>query len=93
MLCHFNINFRLTPKLALLSIHQLALDLFQRLALGLRQFEEVEHKSCQQLLDTTDSSVKEVAARLGYEDPLYFSRVFRTVNDRTPTEYRKLRKG
>ena len=50
------------------------------------------HRACQ-LLDTTESSVKQVAATLGYEDALYFSRVFRTVNDRTPTEYRKLRKG
>ncbi|MGC3958602.1 MAG: AraC family transcriptional regulator [Verrucomicrobiota bacterium] len=50
------------------------------------------HRACQ-LLDTTDASVKEVATQLGYEDPLYFSRVFRVVNDRTPTEYRKLRKG
>jgi AraC family transcriptional regulator of arabinose operon len=50
------------------------------------------HRACQ-LLDTTDASIKEVAARLGYEDPLYFSRVFRAVNDQTPTEYRKLRKG
>lgn len=50
------------------------------------------HRACQ-LLDTTDRSIKEVAAALGYEDPLYFSRVFRAVNDRTPTDYRKLRKG
>ena len=50
------------------------------------------HRACQ-LLDTTDASVKEVAASLGYEDPLYFSRVFKCVNDRSPTEYRKLRKG
>jgi AraC family transcriptional regulator of arabinose operon len=50
------------------------------------------HRACQ-LLDTTDASVKELAAQLGYEDPLYFSRVFRAVNDLTPTEYRKTRKG
>lgn len=50
------------------------------------------HRACQ-LLDTTDASVKEVAAQLGYEDPLYFSRLFRAVNDRTPTEYRRLHKG
>lgn len=50
------------------------------------------HRACQ-LLDTTDASVKEVAARLGYEDALYFSRLFRAVNDLTPTEYRQTRKG
>ena len=50
------------------------------------------HHACQ-LLDTTRFSVKEVAATLGYTDPLYFSRVFRSVNDLTQTEYRKLPKG
>lgn len=50
------------------------------------------HQACQ-WLDTTDWSVKGIASRLGYEDPLYFSRVFRAVNDLTPTEYRKTRKG
>lgn len=50
------------------------------------------HRACQ-LLDTTDASVKEVAMQLGYDDPLYFSRVFRAVNDLSPTDYRKLRKG
>ena len=50
------------------------------------------HRACL-LLDTTDASVKELAAQPGYEDPLYSSRVFRAVNDLTPTEYRKTRKG
>ena len=50
------------------------------------------HRACQ-LLDTTGSSVKEVAGALGYEDPLYFSRVFRSVNDLPPTEYRRTHKG
>jgi AraC-like DNA-binding protein len=50
------------------------------------------HRACQ-LLDTTELSVKAIAARLGYEDPLYFSRMFRLVNDASPMEYRRLRKG
>jgi AraC family transcriptional regulator of arabinose operon len=50
------------------------------------------HRACQ-LLDTTDLSVKAIATTLGYEDPLYFSRIFRTVNERSPLAYRKLRKG
>lgn len=50
------------------------------------------HRACK-LLDTTDQSVKAIAAGLGYDDPLYFSRVFRGVNGRTPTEYRRVRKG
>ena len=50
------------------------------------------HHACQ-LMDTTDASVKEVADSLGYKDALYFSRLFKQINERTPTEYRRLRKG
>jgi AraC-like DNA-binding protein len=40
------------------------------------------------LLDTTSSSVKEIADALGYGDPFYFSRVFKSVNHVAPSEYR-----
>jgi AraC-like DNA-binding protein len=50
------------------------------------------HRACQ-WLDTSDLSIKAVAAKVGYEDPLYFSRVFRTVNAVSPLQYRRLRKG
>ena len=38
----------------------------------------------QRLLRTEQLSVKEVAARVGFDDPLYFSRIFRRVLQRTP---------
>jgi len=50
------------------------------------------HQACQ-LLDNTDLSVKEVAAALGYDDPFYFSRIFKALNDISPTEYRMMHKG
>jgi AraC family transcriptional regulator, arabinose operon regulatory protein len=50
------------------------------------------HRACQ-LLDTTGLSVKEIALELGYEDPLYFSRVFKAVNDLPPSDYRRTHKG
>jgi AraC-like DNA-binding protein len=40
------------------------------------------------LLMATSLIVKEVAAALGYEDPFYFSRVFKSVNQVAPSEYR-----
>jgi AraC-like DNA-binding protein len=40
------------------------------------------------LLDTTDHSVQRVAAALSFEDPLYFSRVFRKVIGCSPQQYR-----
>ena len=45
------------------------------------------------LLDETMLSVKEVAATLGYDDPFYFSRIFKSVNHVAPSEYRLLRNG
>jgi AraC-like DNA-binding protein len=40
------------------------------------------------LLSETSWSVKEVAVSLGYEDPLYFSRVFKSINQTAPTDFR-----
>jgi len=45
-----------------------------------------------QLLYATPAKVKEVAAALGYEDPFYFSRVFKLVNHVPPSQYRPLQK-
>ena len=45
------------------------------------------------LLTGTSLNVKEVAAALGYEDPFYFSRVFKAVNQVAPSEYRLIHKG
>lgn len=50
------------------------------------------HRACQ-LLDNSDWSVKTIANQLGYEDPLYFSRVFRSVTEKSPMEYRRQHKG
>jgi AraC-like DNA-binding protein len=41
------------------------------------------------LLTETSLSVKEVAAMLGYEDPFYFSRVFKTVHGLSPHNFRQ----
>jgi AraC-like DNA-binding protein len=42
------------------------------------------------LLEAGSLHVKEVAAALGYEDPFYFSRMFKSVNHVAPIAYRKL---
>lgn len=42
-----------------------------------------------QLLLTTELSVKEIAAQLGYADQFYFTRVFRATHGQSPTEYRQ----
>jgi AraC-like DNA-binding protein len=40
------------------------------------------------LLEETSWSVKEVAVSLGYDDPLYFSRVFKSINQTAPSDFR-----
>lgn len=42
------------------------------------------------LLETTDYSMAEIAAIVGYDDPLYFSRLFRKLKGMSPSQYRKL---
>jgi AraC family transcriptional regulator of arabinose operon len=44
-------------------------------------------------LDTTALSVKEVAAKLGYDDPYYFSRIFQKTLGCSPLAYRRSVKG
>ena len=51
-------------------------------------FTQLRMAAARQLLDNSASSVKEVAATLGYDDPFYFSRVFKSVNQLAPTNYR-----
>ena len=41
-----------------------------------------------QLLITSDRTIAEIAASVGYPDPFYFSRVFRTVNGVSPSAFR-----
>jgi AraC-like DNA-binding protein len=42
------------------------------------------------LLDSTRLSVKQIADQLGYDDPFYFSRLFKSVTSLAPSEYRIL---
>jgi AraC-like DNA-binding protein len=51
-------------------------------------FIRLRMERARELLATTSCSVKEIAGLLGYDDPLYFSRVFKSVNQSTPTQYR-----
>jgi len=45
------------------------------------------------MLDTTDLTVKEVAAAVGMPDPYYFSRLFKKMIGQSPTGYRNIPKG
>lgn len=49
-------------------------------------------KACQQL-DFTNQSIKEVAFSMGFDDPYYFSKRFRTIIGVSPKKYRLLKKN
>ena len=47
-------------------------------------------KNAVSLLETTDYNVNEISTIVGYENPMYFSRLFKKQKGVSPTEYRKL---
>ncbi|HMP81577.1 MAG TPA: AraC family transcriptional regulator [Verrucomicrobiota bacterium] len=49
-------------------------------------------RACE-LIETTELSVKAVATELGYDDPFYFSRVFKSVTGIAPSDFRKAEKA
>ena len=48
--------------------------------------------NAQMLLETTNYAVNEIAHIVGYDNPLYFSRLFHKQKGCSPSEYRKLLK-
>lgn len=56
-------------------------------------FTQLKIQRACQYLDHTSMEIKEISAALGYDDPLYFSRVFRKIMDQSPKQYRKRPKG
>lgn len=49
--------------------------------------------NAQHLLATTDYNITEIAALVGYDNPLYFSRLFKKQTGVSPSEYRKFPSG
>lgn len=49
--------------------------------------------NAQSLLETTENSISEIAEAVGYDNPLYFSRIFRKNVGVSPSEYRKRSAG
>ncbi|REE88506.1 two-component system response regulator YesN [Paenibacillus taihuensis] len=50
---------------------------------------ECRVETAKQLMQDPDKSLKEITFEIGYNDPNYFSRVFRKIVGSTPTDYRK----
>lgn len=56
-------------------------------------FIHLKMQAACRLLDSSNRPCKEIAASLGYDDPYYFSRIFRRVMGMSPKTYRKTKKG
>lgn len=52
---------------------------------------KIQH-SCQ-YLDLTSYSIKKIAEKFGFSDPYYYSRLFKKIMNKSPSEYRKTIKG
>lgn len=59
----------------------------------LSYFTQLKIQRACQYLDHTNMEIKEISSALGYDDPLYFSRVFSKIMDQSPKRYRMRLKG
>lgn len=57
----------------------------------IQHFIHLKMQHACQLLDTTHEPVKRIATRVGYDDPHYFSRLFKRVIGVSPQQYRQHR--
>ena len=84
-----------------ICIEEYALSRNMSVSWFLRNFKQMTMKSPMQyvlnirmnnavsLLETTDYNVTEIAAIVGYDNPLYFSRIFKKQKGLSPSEYRQ----
>jgi AraC family transcriptional regulator of arabinose operon len=49
-------------------------------------FKKIQQAS--EYLNCTDLSVKEISFKVGFQDPLYFSRMFKNYSGKSPRLYR-----
>lgn len=90
---HFNQPLQVATLAALANVsssHFFALFKRQTGCPPMDYFTRLRMRHACRLLDTTTASVKEVAAALGYDDPFYFSRVFKSLSAVAPLHYRSL---
>lgn len=90
---HVNQPLQISTLAALVNVspsHFFALFKRQTGSPPMDYFTRLRMQHACRLLDSTSASVKEVAAALGYDDPFYFSRVFKSVSAVAPLYYRGL---
>jgi AraC family transcriptional regulator, arabinose operon regulatory protein len=85
------------PELAhLVSVSPSHLSALFRRATGggvLAHHQALKMARARTLLDVSDARIGEIAREVGYDDPFYFSRLFKRHHDMTPTQYRSRDQG
>lgn len=56
-------------------------------------FLDLKMQQACQMLDFTNKRIKEIATELAFDDPFYFSRLFKRMIGISPIDYRKKKKG
>lgn len=92
---HFNDNYNTD-----ISIEEYAASRGMSVSWFIRNFKQYAHTTpmqylverrmtnAQMLLETTNYNIAEIGNLVGYDNPLYFSRIFRRQKGMSPTEYR-----
>lgn len=85
-----------------ISIEEYAASRGMSISWFIRSFKQYTHTTpmqylverrmtnAQVLLETTNYSISEIANLVGYDNPLYFSRIFKKQKGMSPSDYRKL---
>ena len=56
-----------------------------------RYFLELKIKHACELIDRTQLPIKQISSQLGYDDPYYFSRLFKKIMGLSPKQYRQIK--
>lgn len=56
-------------------------------------FNLIKIQAACQMLDSTDMNINQIAAKLGFDDTYYFSRLFNKIMGMPPTAYRNADRG
>lgn len=78
---------------AMLHIKPVLLNEISKQLSGITAGEHIRNRvilEAQRLLYNTDLSAKEIAYRLGFDDPHYFSRFFKKYTNQSPSEFKEL---
>jgi AraC-like DNA-binding protein len=76
------------------NYHWLRRAFRQQLGMSLHEYHlQLRMHAAMQLLESSDREVGDIAGELGFEDPYYFSRVFRKEVGASPQRWRRQRRG